>query len=150
MTCQSWLAGWECLTVATLSHLLVGTFRERYFFVLSSSSFLLFHHVLCSTRLFSRANTSVCLQAHPPIRTHKKGTLQERRRTADKHLFNKKVTRYTTHRTMAPSPPRGLAIWSVALWTILLSLIATTVLALDESQAGVIDWYLSSLLLFSR
>ncbi|KAF9087540.1 hypothetical protein BGX29_000790 [Mortierella sp. GBA35] len=43
---------------------------------------------------------------------------------------------------MAPSPQRGgLAIWSVALWTILLALIATTTLALDESQAGVIDWH---------
>jgi hypothetical protein len=45
---------------------------------------------------------------------------------------------------MAPSPPRVLAIWSVALWTILLAFIATSVSALDESQAGVIDWYLSS------
>ncbi|KAF9536853.1 hypothetical protein EC957_009519 [Mortierella hygrophila] len=42
---------------------------------------------------------------------------------------------------MAPSPPRGLAIWSVALWTILLALIATTVSALDESQSGIIDWH---------
>ncbi|KAG0275120.1 hypothetical protein BGZ95_009165 [Linnemannia exigua] len=42
---------------------------------------------------------------------------------------------------MAPSPPRGLAIWSVALWTILLAFIATTASALDESQAGIIDWH---------
>ncbi|KAG0371945.1 hypothetical protein BGX24_000952 [Mortierella sp. AD032] len=42
---------------------------------------------------------------------------------------------------MAPSPPRGLTIWSVALWTILLAFIATTASALDESQAGIIDWH---------
>ncbi|KAF9920551.1 hypothetical protein FBU30_009610 [Linnemannia zychae] len=42
---------------------------------------------------------------------------------------------------MAISPLGRRAIWSFALWTILLAFIATSVSALDEAQAGIIDWH---------
>ncbi|KAG0202565.1 hypothetical protein BGX28_004979 [Mortierella sp. GBA30] len=46
---------------------------------------------------------------------------------------------------MTPSSTRGLqraaTFWCVALWTIILAFIATPAVALDESQAGVIDWH---------
>ncbi|KAI8606156.1 hypothetical protein EDD21DRAFT_315482 [Dissophora ornata] len=45
---------------------------------------------------------------------------------------------------MTPSSSRGLhrvAFWTVTLWAVVLAYVATTVMALDEAQAGIMDWH---------